>query len=342
MTTRTLLLLALALGLLAPGGVARAASARRVPEAETCTGTADDGWLAEGKRRLVTVGQATTGQRILRRQGAAGCRLLGEWVLAGAPGADEDQRAEARSLALRAGEPWSLEMALELAWDREEEVRWDALRSLVEQLPVLTLEEAEVLLGSPHEDARRAAIAIVVGVHWVIHIEVETKVVAVVFVPIIVGDVDVDEVEFWMADYFPPEHEPLLERLVADPEPEIREWTAAAMGRAMMERMAGTDAFGAHLLTLVRDPDHDAAHRAADSVGMGGPPNALEILERMGALEDETLFEDLLDGIDDCLDRDLETVRTAEMAAWVAEHGPERYRAKAERLARRARSELGE
>ncbi len=159
MTTRTLLLLALALGLLAPGGVARAASARRVPEAETCTGTADDGWLAEGKRRLVTEGQATTGQRILRRQGAAGCRLLGEWVLAGAPGADEDQRAEARALALRAGEPWSLEMALELAWDREEEVRWDALRSLVEQLPVLTLDEAEVLLGSPHEDARRAATA---------------------------------------------------------------------------------------------------------------------------------------------------------------------------------------
>jgi len=300
--------------------------------------------MTEGVIRLGDEETITTAIRILRRQGQAGCRELGRWVLHGGEGGDDDQLLEAARLAMRAGDKDAIHATVRLVDHPQEEIRESAMAALSQQLPTLSAQEAERLVANENPAVRRRAAEVLIGQHW--EYVVVGKDWNVTHTPIGVFTSVEDEIELenWGVDDFPAAHEQPLGHLVIDPDSTVRHHVALLLGVALVRRPEPPRSFGQHLRTLVLDDGETVAICAARATGLGSPFNGPEIVRDILKLGDEDLADDLIDelleGVDDSLDNDITSPFTIDMLETLIREGPEEYRKEANELSADARELL--
>jgi hypothetical protein len=331
---KSTLLLGALIALFAVPTLAGAVTARHEPEEPGCFGKGKEAKVesAQGK---IAEGKVRAGINALRMQGELGCSALVDWLAGGAAGGNEDQVEDVIAWVGRSDVPGALEQVLAHADDEREDVRDMAVFVLEERLVELTAAEAEALIGATHEDTRETAVGILAGHHSIGAIEmVKPAVVVGPSIPMWV------EQEFYGALELPAAHAAALGHLVSDPEADVREHCAVVMGRMLYERLASSPAYGEHLLTLVSDEDEDVAEAAAKGAGYGTPANGPAIVDAVVARAADEGVEELMDGLDECVDEGTPTEHTLAMLQYIATSGPESERNAAEKMAKKCEKKL--
>lgn len=311
----------LMLGLPVP---AAAATARHEAITPGCTGTADLEQIARAQQKLGDERSQLAGLRLLRRQGDEGCSAIVEWVQGGAPGASEEAIRTAANILARSDVAGGLEQALLVAQHASESVGLEILTIVQERLPVLTAEEAASLVNSDHPDIREHMVSILIGIHVNVDVELDGY------------GVEISDKDFWGAD-FPPAHDPQLTLLANDDSAEVREHVAATIGRAWKGELKTPRSFTEHIKLLLQDSKDDVRNQAAESLGLGCPPDGMELIGLVIDLDQSDLVDAVIDGLEDRIEDAEPNMKCADMAQKLAEEGPFFHRGDAKKLARSAR-----
>ncbi len=324
--------------LLATALPAWAISARHPGSEPGCFGSENAKKIAVGKDKLLEPKKVRGGLNTLRMQGDAGCIELVDWLANGAPHAYPDQLENVVEWVGRSDVPGAMEQVLIFANSDVEDVREAALGILEERLAELDDGEVDLLVASSYEDVRREAVGILAGHHSVGEIQmVRPAVVVGPEIPMWV------EVEFWGAHDVPRAHEDGLSRLATDVVPGIRARIAEVIGRMMWEGLGTGPSYEGLLLTLAADPDDDVAEDAAKALGLASPSNGMEILDVLLARTEgdlEEVFDELIDGLDEAVDEGKVDEVTVKMLRKLETNGPAGIQKDAATMAKKAEKQL--
>jgi len=305
-------------------GDAIAIEARHSGASPGCTGATDPETYQRAVEKLGDERTQRAGLRLLRRQGDEGCQAIMDWIRDGLPDVRDEVRREAIFTVGRSDSPGALELTLQLAQLDDEEFHLPALDALQERLVVLTPQEAMPLVRSPHSKVRKRMVAILIGVHANVEVELDGY------------GVDVSDSDFWSAD-FPAVHDPQLALLVADESSAVREHMASSIGRFWTGGYESPRTFDQHIQYLLMDNKEDVRTQAAEAIGIGCPPSGLELVDFVLGLDSDDAVDSLVDGLEDRIEDADPNTMCAEMARKVAQEGPWSHRAEAAALAHSAR-----
>ncbi len=286
------------------------------------------GKLDEGKVRVGLDG--------LRSNGDEGCKVIVDWLASGAPGGNEDQVETVVTWIGRSDAEGTWEQVLALAAHDNEDIRDEALEVMEERLVELSADEVALLVGSPHEDVRYAAVGILAGHHAVV--EVTSQSTAGGFGPTIIAP---EEVEFYGADRVPPAHEQGLKQLLSDRSADVRERLAEVIGRMMWEGLGTAPSYPSMLLTLAGDPEPDVVEEVAVATARGAPDNGVEIVEALLASGNEDALEELVDWLDEAVDDKRFSDNLLAILETMAADGPDEHRGTCDKMAKKVAKKLG-